>query len=350
MPRKLQLIAPRKLVLAEYDKEFLPPNGVRAKAVMSGISHGTEMNQFCGTAPIQHKRKDLERQIFVDDDSWQPYPREIGYEWVGQVVEVGPESVGFRPGDFVHLPVHHRETHVFETPGETIYGAIKPLPEDLPPEKAVMLSLAGVALQAIHDAHIKLGDRVAVFGLGVIGLFTLQFARMNGASWIDAVDPIDSRRSLAETLGADFAVDPLSADTGLEIKSNGPVRGADIAIEVSGNYAALHEAIRCVRVGGTIVAAGYYQGGGTDLRLGEEWHHNRVTMVSSMGSHHCPHRDFPLWDRGRVQDETARLLAGGELKTDGIDLHRVPFEDAQSAYDSIENSPGATLKTVLTYG
>lgn len=349
MPRELVLLGPRNLDLREYEDGPLAANEVRAQAVLSGISIGTEMNQYRATAPLHHKRFDHKRSIFVPDSDWRPYPKGLGYEWAGRVVEIGAEVEGFQIGDLVHLPSHHRETNTFAGGGRTIYGAIKPLPADLPTEKAVMISLAGVALQGIHDAHIKLGDRVAVFGLGVLGLFTVQLARLNGASWIDAVDPICERRALAEAFGADHVLDPESCDVGFEIKSAGSRKGADVAIEMSGNNAALHEAIRCVRVAGLVVAGGYYQGDATGLRLGEEWHHNRVTMVSTMGSHHCPHRDYPLWDRERVQDEAIRLLREDKLQTEGLVTHRESFERAQDAYQLIDRTPQAALKVVLTY-
>src|SRR5690606_26747852 len=112
---------------------------------------------------------------------------------------------------------------------------------------------------------------------------------------------------------------------------------------------ALNEAIRCVRKAGTVVAAGFYRGGGTALQLGAEWHHNRVTMVSSMGVWDCPHRDHPLWNRGRVHETAARLLASGQLQTAGLISHRIPFERAKEAYALIEGQPEAVVKVALTY-
>ena len=175
-------------------------------------------------------------------------------------------------------------------------------------------SPAQVALQAVHDAKIKVGDRVAIFGMGVIGLLAVQLARLSGAAWIDAVDLFTVRRDLALSFGANRALDPGACDVGYEIKMASPQRGADVAIEVSGHYAALHEAIRSARKSGTVVAAGYYQGGGTPLRLGEEWHHNRITMISSMAVWNNPHRDYPAWDRIRINSTVTDLMAAGRLR------------------------------------
>jgi 2-desacetyl-2-hydroxyethyl bacteriochlorophyllide A dehydrogenase len=262
---------------------------------------------------------------------------------------VGERVTNFKIGDLVHLTFNHRQTHTFAADIKTMFGPIEPLPAGFDPERAVVLSLAAVALQAIHDAHIKLGDRVAIFGLGAIGLLAIQLARLEGASWVEAVDPIAVRRTLAEEFDADRVLNPNGCDVGWEIKKASSRPGVDVAIEVSGHYAALHEAIRSVRVGGTVVAAGYYQGGGASLRLGEEWHHNRVTMVSSMGAWWCPHRDHPMWDIARVRDTAIELLAMGRLRTDRLISQRIPFERAAEAYELIDHRPEETVKVALIY-
>lgn len=349
MPKALILIGPRNLILEPYEDAPLKAGEVRAQAIASGISHGTELNLYRGSAPFHSKRFDADLRLFVDAPDEAPYPSGLGYEWVGRISEVGEGVTQFKIGDTVHLPFSHRETHTFAVDIKTMFGSMKPLPAGFDADRAVVLSLAAVALQAVHDAHIKLGDRVAVFGLGAIGLLAVQLARLEGAAWVAAVDPIAARRRLAEEFGADRALDPAACDVGWEIKTAGAQRGVDVAVEVSGQYAALHSAIRSVRMGGTVVAAGYYQGGGAALRLGEEWHHNRVTMVSSMGVWWCPHRDHPTWDIARVRDTAIDLLATGRLRTGGLISQRVPFERAAEAYELIDQRPEEAIKVALIY-
>jgi 2-desacetyl-2-hydroxyethyl bacteriochlorophyllide A dehydrogenase len=232
---------------------------------------------------------------------------------------------------------------------KTSLGRVTPLPDGFLPEQGIFLALTGVALQAIHDAHIKLGDSVVVFGMGVIGLLAAQMAKLNGASWVAAVDPLRLRRELALRFAADAAYDPAQEDVAFTIKANTPYLGADIAIEFSGNYRALNDAIRVVQMGGTVVAGGFYRGGGTPLTLGAEWHHNRVTLLSSMGVWDCPHRDHPTWNRERIHQAAIELIATGKLKSDGLVTHRVPFEKAAEAYQLIESQPQDAIKVLLTY-
>ena len=122
-----------------------------------------------------------------------------------------------------------------------------------------------------------------------------------------------------------------------------------MAIELSGSYDALHEALRSVPKAALVVAGGFYQGGGMALRLGEEWHHNQLTLISSMGVWDCPHRDSPAWDRARVHATATELLAKGRLRTEGLISHRTPFQRAAEAYQLIDRRPQEAVKVVLTY-
>lgn len=68
-----------------------------------------------------------------------------------------------------------------------------------------------------------------------------------------------------------------------------------------------------------------------------------------MGVWGCPHRDHPTWNRGRIHQTAIELLATGQLKTDDLVSHRLPFEQAAEAYRLIESQPEAVIKAILTY-
>jgi 2-desacetyl-2-hydroxyethyl bacteriochlorophyllide A dehydrogenase len=342
VPQELLVTGPRTCVVAHYDESPLGADEVRATALFSGISHGTELQLWRGTSSFRGKRFDPDLRLFVEGDAGADYPIRIGYEWVGRVDEVGTGVRSVQPGDLVHLPRPHAETHVF---ADEAAGLPFRLPDDLPPELGTLLQTTTIAIQAVHDASLKLGDRVAVFGLGTFGLLAVQLARMSGAGWIGATDPVARRRELAEELGADLTLDPASTDTGLELRRLDGV-GADVAVEFSGTYAALQQAMRSVRVGGTVVAAGFYPGG--DLALGEEFHHNRLTLIASMGGWGSPPRE-PRWPRARARSFAADLLAHRRLQTDGLITHRFAFADAPAAYDLIDRRPQDVLRAVLVY-
>ncbi len=344
VPTELLLTAPHTLRLTPYGDGPLQVGEVRAKAVLSALSHGTELSLYRDTAPFHERAFDPALRLFRPAEAAQSYPIRLGYEWVGCVTEVAPDVTGFAVGDPVQLPLPHRETHIF-VPAEMAARGVEPL-GDLEPERAALLESTGIALQALHDARVKIGDVVVIFGLGALGLLAVQLARLAGAGEVVAVDPLPARRSLAQKTGATLTLDPTAEDVGLRLREWG---GADVAIEFSGVYAALHEAVRCVRVAGLVVAAGFYQGGGAALRLSEEWHHNRVTMVSSQRGWGNAHRDAPAWDRARLRRTAARLLESGVLDTGAFITHRFPFGRAAEAYALVDAHPEAVLKVVLEY-
>jgi 2-desacetyl-2-hydroxyethyl bacteriochlorophyllide A dehydrogenase len=350
--RALLLDAPRTLRLDDQPAPGLGPRDVRVTALLSGISHGTELNLYRGTSAFAERVFDRELRAFVAPDPPRPtYPATLGYELVGRVQETGAAVTELAPGDLVHVGVPHRDEATFDldAAAASTYPPVR-LPEGAPLERWLFLSVGAVALVAAHDARIKLGDHVAIVGLGAIGLLLVQMARLAGARRVSVVDPVPSRRELALALGADEALDPAAAadGAGAAIKRSAG-RGADVAIETSGSTAGLHAAVAAPGLGGTVVTVGFYQGGAPELRLGEEWHHNRLEMVSSMGAWGAPHRAHPAWDRARVMQTVVELLATESVRVDGLPVRHFAFADAVDAYGWLDEHPNDAVKVALTY-
>jgi threonine dehydrogenase-like Zn-dependent dehydrogenase len=123
----------------------------------------------------------------------------------------------------------------------------------------------------------------------------------------------------------------------------------DVAIEVSGSDRGLQGALEAAGLGATVVAAGFYQGGAANVRLGEEFHHNRLSLIASIGAWGAPHRHAPLWNRRRVMDTATRLLYTDRVSVDGLLARRFPFDRAPAAYHWIDEHPRAAVKVALTY-
>ena len=86
-----------------------------------------------------------------------------------------------------------------------------------------------------------------------------------------------------------------------------------------------------------------------ELALGEEWHHNRLTMVSSMGAWDAPHRDHPAWTRPRIMQTVVDLLGSGAVRTEPLPVRRFAFEEAPEAYAWLDRHPDDALKLILTH-
>ena len=240
MPRALMAVAPRTTELVEYDEPPLGDRDVRIRSEFAAPKHGTESHAYLDDQRRLARRFHPEYRIFVpDEDSGvSPFPRRLGNMTVGTVTEAGAAVTKFKVGDRVygHLPI--RETHTVPEDGpfkSTAAGPreqeLHPVPPELSPEQVVLLDPAHFALAAVRDANVRVGERVAVFGLGAIGLLILQMTIMSGAVTVYAIDPLPSRRALARRLGATACLDPGACDVGLEIKQATAGAGVDVAIE-----------------------------------------------------------------------------------------------------------------------
>ncbi len=344
MPRELVVVAPRTLELREYEDGPVPSGHVRVRSEFTAAKHGTEMAMYRGTAAFMNMRWDEDEHLFIptSEPAGSPFPFVPGNMTVGRVEEVGDGVEQFRPGQRVFGWMGFRETHT--VPAHKLYV----MPPDMTPEQVVCWDPAEFALGAVRDANIRLGETVAVFGMGAIGLIALQMAKLSGAVWVAAVDPLTPRRELAEKFGADAVYDPTREDIALAIRRDLGRKGVDVTIEASGAYPALHEAIRACHFGGRCVPLAFYQGEARGLRLGEEWHMNRIDMISSR-SCSDPNRDHPMWDDARIRHVAFELLRAGRIDVDGIVSPIVSFDDLPEAYPMIDQHPERAVKLAARY-
>ncbi len=344
MLTRFQVSAPRTLQFGEYEEPALLPHQVRLRTRISGIKQGTEMALYTGATPFRTSEFDQEWRAFVPRNSDKPfYPVGLGSWAVGEVSEIGPDVTRFKPGDLAHGSMFHQPTN---TMAEADLFALAP---GLPAEGALFTDPALFALAAVHDAQVKVGDQVAVFGCGVLGLLAAQIARLQGATQVIVVDVLETRLALARRMGADIALNPRDCDAGLEIKRLTGRKGVDAAIEFSGAYSGLQAAIRSVQQGGIVACAGYYKTGQTGLELGAEWHHNRPQMISSMPVWGNPLRCHPMWTLQRLRETALGLLEAGRLIWRPMVTHRFAYADAAAAYALIDTQPAETMKIVLDY-
>lgn len=135
------------------------------------------------------------------------------------------------------------------------------VPDELSDEEVLMLpDIASTGISGAESGNVRIGDSVAVFAQGPIGLCATLGAKLRGAGLIVAVDPNAERRVMARTFGASITIDPESADAVETIRSLTGGRGADVAIEALGRQQTFEAALRSVRPGGTLSSLGVYSG------------------------------------------------------------------------------------------
>ncbi len=359
MAQALALHGPRDLAIVELPDAPLSPTQVRVQTLYSGISAGTELTQYRGTNPYLHKAWDPASRLFlsiagaagaagaaVATAPGTPWPLVgWGYEEVGTVVETGSDvAAGLAVGDVVYGTWGHRTHAVLEQE----YLAVRRKPAALDPLLAIFSHLGPIALTGILDAQIHIGETVAVFGLGAVGQVVAQLAKRSGAQVV-GVELSPHRLELAQQVGAlDVAINPADGPAAEQIKQLTQGRGADVVLECTGVAAALHEAVRSCAYNARVVALGFVQGGADALRLGEEFHHNRIQIVCSQIGNVDPALSR-RWDRLRLIHTIMELQVQGLLNMRPLITHRLPFARAAEAYTLLDKGAPDVLQVVLTF-
>jgi 2-desacetyl-2-hydroxyethyl bacteriochlorophyllide A dehydrogenase len=345
MGRVVTFTGPREAVLLDEPERPLGAHDVRVETLYSGISAGTELTEYRGSNPDLHKRWQPDRRLFGDDhEPSRAYPLAVGYEEVGRVVERGPDVSEPHAGALVWGSWGHRSSAV--VPADR--AARCTLPEQLAPVGGVFARIGAIALNAVLDADVHVGETVAIFGQGVPGLIATQLAALNGGTVV-AVDGIPRRMELARALGAAHTVDFTREPAAERIKELTGGLGADVTIELSGSYEALREAIRATAYSSRVVAAGFYQGAAAALPLGEEFHRNRIEVVASQVSGVSPRLDH-RWDLSRLERTVMSLAAEARIDVESLVSHVLPAERAAEAFRLLDEQPEEAVQVVLAFG
>lgn len=318
-------------------KEKLDRGEFRFTSEFGAEKHGTMMAFFKGYGQDRGPY-DEEYQLHRKPDGEAEHGTVyLGNMLYGTVTEVGPETRDYEVGDkvvayksFTPVGVGH------------VDWAYKFNPE-VPWKSAVCIDPALFALGAIRDAHVRVGDAVAIFGLGAIGLMAVQLAKLAGAYPIIAIDPLESRRQVAAQTGADLTIDPVKQDAGLEIKEATAKRGADAVIEFSGAAPAMQAGLRGLAWGGRLAMGAYPPPYPAGLDFGAEAHINSGQIIFSRACSN-PNREHPRWSEARLYEVCHRLINTGQLDGDLIVNPVVPFEDLPNQYGKIASEPQNVLK------
>ncbi len=349
MGTKLMFTAPRKIGYEEYEERPLAEGEVRLKTVCSGISAGTELTKYRGQNPYMEKYWDKDKKLFVNGQGQSvTYPLESGYEAVGKVTELGPGVSKVALGDVVYgggwYKWSQKTTHILTEEA----ACAQRLPDGLDPRCGVFMALMQTSYNGVLDSQVNLGETAVVYGAGIVGQLTAQFLKLSGARVI-VVDMIDSRLEMAKQLCADEVINSTKVDdVAAYIRSITANRGADVCVEATGNDQAMHEAIRCVGYSAKVVALGFNPKPASRLVLGDEFHHNRINLVSSQIGGVNPALSN-RWDVFRVEEVVRSLMYEGKMNLLPMITNTFDFKDGQAAYDLVDQHTQDVMQVILTY-
>ncbi|MFZ5452262.1 MAG: oxidoreductase [Thermodesulfobacteriota bacterium] len=336
----LIFLAPGRLEVREEPLAPPGPGQVLVQTLISLISPGTEMLIYRGQAP---------GDLAVDETipalaGRFGFPLKYGYAVIGRAVALG-EGV---PGEWQERLVfafNPHESHFLADLEELLLP-----PPSLTPEAAVFFPLMETAITLVLDGQPQLGEQVAVFGQGVVGLLlTGLLARLPLASLV-TLDLHPSRRQLSTAWGAHLSLDP-AASGALELlldnlSGPGSYRGADLCYEVSGDPQALDQAIAATGFHGRVVIGSWYGLKKAELDLGGRFHRSRMRLISSQVSTLNPELSG-RWSKFRRDLLAWRMLE--EMDPASLITHRFPLTQATEAYNLLDQNPAEALQVILTY-
>lgn len=335
--KRAALLPDGNVIIEDFEVPKPAPDQVLIRIHVTQVSAGTEVNT------ILARRRGSGKFPLAG----------LGYTAIGTVMEVGSEVSEWAVGDRVFCGANHSSHWLvtprlaFEPEGIPQQYAIERVPDDLDDASIAFCTLGDIALHGIRRAEIQLGESVAVHGLGVIGLLSVQLARISGAYPVIGVDMIPERLELAKQLGASHVIDASKEDVVARVQEitktpflfKGalpglpPNVGANVQIHATsyiGNYPTL---IKSTADRGRIVLVGATAG-----QVTIESHELFRRELKVMGSYQTGlsegHPYWP-WSRPRNHYTIWGLIRRGALQVEPLISHFVDYREAPALYDQM---------------
>jgi len=215
---------------------------------------------------------------------------------------------------------------------------LAPIPEGLTDEQVLMCpDIMSTGFSGAESGSVRIGDTVAVFAQGPIGLCATAGARLMGATTIIAVDTVPARMEIARKMGADHVVDFGKTDPVKEIMRLTDGRGVDVAIEALGRQQTFEAALRVLRPGGTLSSLGVYS---ADLKIPLD------AFAAGLGDHTIRTTLCP-GGKERMR-RLMEIVASTRLDTRPLVTHRFKLDDIEQAYDLFGHQRDGVLKVAIT--
>lgn len=310
---------PRKVTIEERDIPSPTPGQALIRTICTLISTGTELTILSGRYP--------------EGSAWAQYgkfPFTAGYCNVGFIVEVG-EGVGrewigkkvatYAPHQaFVTFPIDH----------------LRLVEREAPDEEVAFFTIAEICLNGIRRAKLKLGESVAIYGLGLLGQLTARFAWIAGSRPVIGIDIADTRLAMLPRKPGIFALNPSKTDIRKTVEEITRGRMMDIVFEVTGNPELIPKEFTILRRQGRMVILSSPWGPTSSFDFHDLCNSPSFTII---GAHNMSHPQYPTldnpWTQKRHFELFMDLLAGGELDIANLITHRVHYTEAPEIYYSL---------------
>jgi len=372
MRQILQNVKTGETTLETVPPPTLKSKGVRVRTAASLISAGTEkmlidlaQKSYLGKAQA---RPDLVKKVLRkvrDEGLWTTVqkvtskmerPMPLGYSAAGIVEQVGEEVRGLQVGDRVAMAgagyANHAEVNFVPK------NLVAEIPDGVSFDEAAYATVGSIALQGVRLAEPQLGEQVAVIGLGLIGLLTVQLLKANGCRVIGMdLDPAKVGR--AEEIGLDRGVVSPEEDPEAAVEAFTGGYGADhtLITAATDSNAPIEQAGAFTRRKGDVIVVGKV---GMDIPRDAYYHKElevKVSMSYGPGRYDPSYEeggidypyDYVRWTEQRNMEAVLGLMAEDKLDVEALTTHRYSFDDALEAYDLIQNETEPHVGILLDY-
>lgn len=336
----IQFDAPHRVSIQEETLGLPGPGQVLVRVLVSAISPGTELLVYRGEwpqgLPVDETIPGLAREF--------QYPVRYGYATVGEVERTGRDV----PEEWLNRTVfafHSHQSRFLASPDHLI-----PLPASLSSEVGALLPNMETAVSFLMDGRPVIGEQVAVFGQGIVGLLTTALLARMPLGNLVTLDRYPVRRDASLRLGAATSLDPADPAAVEEVRklldAHQSPDGADLTYELSGSPAALDQAIAVTGYSGRVVVGSWYGAKRVNLDLGGRFHRSRIQLLGSQVSRIAPGLSG-LWTKARRLQTALRMLR--TINPQELITHRFPVSRAPEAYRLLHEHPEEAIQVVLTY-
>ncbi len=319
-----------KAELLEVDVPDVKENEVLTEMEYTVVSGGTERANIMG----------------MKNAGGMKFPKQLGYCGVGRVLQIGASVTSVAVGDRV-LVYHGRHRKYSVCPEAEITKVADDTIDSL---DAAFVIIASMGLGGVRKLEIELGESAMVMGLGLLGIFAVQFCRLSGACPVIAADLNPARRELALKLGADYAFDPSAPDFAEQVKAVTGGKGVRATVEVTGVSAAMKQALECASWMGRISLLGCTRVSDCSVDYYQQVHrpgvkligaHNFVRPKVESYPHHWTHQD----DCKAILD----MISAGRVQVSPIVSRVVSPADAPEIYNQLCDDPAFPMGTVFDW-
>ena len=343
--RRVCFVGPGKVDFDTVELESPADNEILIETLYTCISPGTERSHY------------LAEENTVTRD--KPGPFYPGYSNIGRILQVGPGVDNLRVGQCVATALPHLSHAILParaggpqrklasavpagrsfSPSKTIF----PLAEGLDAQRlkeCATYCFSRVALHGVRRARVELGEAVVVLGLGPIGLQCVQYAHLNGGFPVIGIDPTESRRKVATTLGMDhgFANVAELANSGLFAPGGGPA----VTIEATGLPEVIPQAFQLCGRNGRVILLGSTRGETKNINFYTDVHKKGLTVIGVHAGTRPQHESVPgHWTAEDEQTLILKLIANGRVQCKPIITHEFPAAKVAQAYETVCRSTDA---------